>query len=79
MLMHKPAAGAKRRDTWFVIETVPMAQPSFDELERWAFGIDRLRHGHLGKMDMRRDSSARSGGNALTTSLCLENGTFGIC
>ena len=72
-------AGARRRDTSFVIETVRTAQPSFDALEPWAFGIDRTRHGHPGKMDTRRGSSARSDGNVSTTSLFSENGTFGTC
>src|SRR5947209_5104817 len=41
--------------------------------------IDRSRHGHPGKMDTRRGSSARSDGNVLTTWLFSENGIFGIC
>ena len=39
----------------------------------------RSRHGHPGKMDTLRGSSARSDGNASTTSLFSENGIFGIC
>jgi hypothetical protein len=58
---------------------VRTVQFSFDSLKQSAFGIDRFRHDHPGKMATRRGSSARSDGNASTTSLFSENGTFGIC
>ena len=47
--------------------------------ERWAFEIGRSQRGHPGRTDVRRGSSDRSGGTALTMSLCLANGTFVIC
>src|SRR5713226_3002469 len=47
--------------------------------ERWAYGIGRSHHDRLGRTDVRRGSSDRSGGIALTMSLCLASNTFAIC
>jgi hypothetical protein len=47
--------------------------------ERWAYGIGRSHHDHLGRTDVRRGLSDRSGGIALTMSLCLASSTFAMC
>ena len=47
--------------------------------ERWAYEIGRSQHGHHGRTDVRRGSSDRSGGIALTMLLCLASGIFVIC
>ena len=52
---------------------------SFSRLERWAFGIGRLRRDRHGKTDARRGLSDQSGGIALTMSLCLASGISAIC
>jgi hypothetical protein len=47
--------------------------------ERWAYEIGRSQHGHHGRTDVRRGSSDRSGGIALTMLLYLASGIFVIC
>jgi hypothetical protein len=47
--------------------------------ERWAYAIGRSHHDHLGRTDVQRALSDRSGGIALTMSLCLASSTFAIC
>jgi hypothetical protein len=56
-----------------------MATSSSAAFEQWAFGIDRLHHDRRGRTDMRRGSSVRSGGTALTTSLCSVTGISATC
>ena len=46
---------------------------------RWAYGIGRSHHGHHGRTDVRRGSSDRSGGIALTMWSCLVSGIFVTC
>ena len=48
-----------------------MAMSFYVVSERWAFGIGPLRRDHLGRTDVRRGLSDRSGGIALTMSLCF--------
>ena len=57
----------------------PMAMSFCAVSERWAHGSGRSHHDHLGRTDVRRGSSDRSGGIALTMSLCLASSTFAIC
>ena len=56
-----------------------MATSSSAAFERWAFGIGRSHHNRHGRMDVRRGSSVRSDGIALTMSLCSASGTFATC
>jgi fatty-acid desaturase len=53
-----------------------MAVSLFAVFERWAYEIGRSHHGHHGRTDVRRDSSDRSVGIALTMWLCLASGIF---
>ena len=46
--------GPVRRDMSFAIGIASMATSSSGACERWAYAIDRLRHGHRGRTGMRR-------------------------
>src|SRR5262245_23765710 len=72
-------AGSRRRDTSFAIGIASMARSSCAAFERWAFGIGRSHRDRLGRTDMRRGLSARSGGTALTTLLCSVTDIFVTC
>src|SRR3984893_11873369 len=56
-----------------------MAMSFFAVSERWAYETGRSHHDRLGRTDVRRGLSDRSGGITLTMSLCLASSTFAIC
>src|SRR5215467_11870718 len=56
-----------------------MAKPFSAGCERWVSVIGRLQRGRHGRTGVRSGSSDRSGGIALTMSLCLASGTFVTC
>ena len=49
----RPMVGQRRRDTSSATATLSMGTSSSAGLKRWAFVIDRQRHDHRGKTDMR--------------------------
>jgi hypothetical protein len=55
------------------------ARSSPAAFEQWAFGIGRSHRDRPGRMDMRRDSSVRSGGTALTMLSCSVTHIFVTC
>src|SRR5215207_664251 len=71
--------GNRRLDISFATGIASMAVSLPAVFERWAYEIGRSHHGHHGRTDVRRGSSDRSGGIALTMWLCLASGIFVIC
>jgi hypothetical protein len=69
----------RHRSTSFAIGMASMATSSSDVFGRWASGTGQLHRDRHGKTDMRRGSSARSGGTALIMSLCSASAVFAMC
>ena len=63
----------------FTIGIGSMAMSLSVAFARWAFGTGRSHHGRHGRTDMRRGSSGRSDGIALTMSLSSASGIFATC
>ena len=72
-------AWAQAPNTSFAIGIGFMAIFSSGVFVRWASGISRSHRDHHGKMDIRRGSSARSDGSALTMSWCSASSTSASC
>ena len=62
---------------WYTL--IGLLRSFSDGCERWVSVIGRLQFGRHGRTGVRSGSSDRSGGIALTMSLCLASGTFVTC
>src|SRR6266849_3052057 len=78
-LTSRHTGGNSRRDILFATGIASMAMSFYAVSERWAYGIGRSHQDRLGRTDVRRGLSDRSGGIVLTMSLCLASSTFAIC
>src|SRR5258707_1861437 len=71
--------GNRRRNISFAIGIVSMAMSLSVAFARWAFGTGRSHHDRHGRTGMRRGSSVRFDGIALTMSLFSASGIFATC